>query len=57
MAQIRIVKWHDANTVCWEGEATDMRAALQQALASRADLTGAGSHGRRSQERRSHADS
>src|SRR5205809_628665 len=38
---IRIVKWYDASTVLWSGEAEDMRAAAIAAVAADANLTGA----------------
>lgn len=42
---IKIVKWHNANTVLWQGEAEDVRAAVVALVASGANLRGADLHG------------
>jgi uncharacterized protein YjbI with pentapeptide repeats len=38
---MKIVKWYDVNTVLWEGTAADVKDAVQQAVASDANLRGA----------------
>ncbi len=41
MSEIQIVKWYDANTVLWRGEADNMREAVIAALKAGANLWGA----------------